>query len=125
MPGKPDSLGNGGAAVFIVMHENTLLKIALCCILVGLPLLYILSDYFSIDGRVIDRVTGSDIGFETVTGKVTKIRNSEKLTTLTVKETKYINILVFDNISVPKNVVLKAKGRLDNMTLIADEVRIG
>jgi len=106
------------------MHENTLLKIALCCILAGLPVLYILTDYFSIDG-VVDRVEGSDFGIESVQGKVTKVRNSEKSTTLTVKETKYVDILVFDNISVPENINLQAKGKLDNNTLIADEVRVG
>lgn len=109
------------------MHETTLLKIALVCIILGLPALYILSDYFSIDAQVLDRVTGSDIGkHESVSGVVTKVRTGQKLTTLTIKETSFVNVLIFDNLSVPKNSHVIVKGKLVNRTeLIADEVRIG
>ena len=112
------------------MHETTLLKIALICILLGLPALYILSDRLSLNERALDRITGADVGkHQSITGTVTDVRSGPKLTTITIEQRSTVEVLVFDRVTVPINAKITAKGQLDvkgNRTeLIADEIRVG
>ncbi|HSU72876.1 MAG TPA: hypothetical protein VLJ21_03440 [Candidatus Binatia bacterium] len=96
------------------MHETTLLKIALGCVLLGLPALYIISEILppqNTDAR------------DTVQGTVLASHASEKVTRLTVLMPQ--QVLIFDNVPIPEGKHVRAKGHLDNGTLIADEVRVG
>jgi len=103
------------------MRETTLMKVALCCILLGLPVLYVVSDLFGIDERLAERATGT-ARQDSITGKVVSVRNSERATTLRVAT--YTDVLIFDKVNISKDATVVAKGRKDNQTLIASEVRI-
>lgn len=96
------------------MHETLLLKIALGCVLLGLPALYIISEIIP-----AQHVDARDV----ITGKVIDARASEKVTVLTVLHPQ--EILIFDNVPIPKGKIVRARGTLENGTLIADEVRVG
>lgn len=96
------------------MHETLLLKIALGCVLLGLPALYIISEIIPpqhVDAR------------DVIDGTVIDARASEKVTVLTVLHPQ--KILIFDNVPISEGKIVRAKGTLENGTLIADEVRVG
>lgn len=102
------------------MRETLLMKLALGCILLGLPSLYIISDLFHID-EVAGKIEGT-ARESTVEGKITDLRISERGTTL--KIVSYSTIFVSDAIEIPVNSTIIAKGRTQNRTLIANEVRV-
>lgn len=104
------------------MHETTLMKIALCCIVLGLPALYILSDTLDLSGRLLDRITGTDKTDDaSITGTVIAIDEGE---TTTIVIQQLTTIIVPDAIHVPANATIRAKGALANGTLRADEIRV-
>jgi hypothetical protein len=105
------------------MHETTLLKIALGCILLGLPSLYIISDV-AFDSHAVDRITGADVGsIETVTGVVVE----KNATALVVQPPS--SIVVFpdarqNGLPIAVNSSVRVNGHRVNGTLIADNVQV-
>lgn len=106
------------------MHETTLMKIALCCTVLGLPALYVLSDTLDLSGRLLDRISGTNreaAASTTLTGTVVAIDEAEQ-TMITLQQ--LTTVIVPDSIHIPLNSTIRVKGRLANDTMIADEVRV-
>ena len=100
------------------MHENTLIKIALCCILLGLPALYIITDALRIDD-VAGRVSGT-FKEESVTGKVSSVMNDDEKTTIIITS----ELIISDNVNIPLNATVTATGRNEQGQFTATEVRV-
>ena len=60
------------------MKEKTLLKIALICSVVGIALLYIISENIKIDESTIDKITKGDIGESVkIKGVLSKVSSAD------------------------------------------------
>jgi len=85
------------------MNEKALLIIALICIILGLPILYIASQFVSSDDpRVLTELTGV---VERVTAK-------EKVTIISIKPINTIPVVSFGKMNAKKGEKITVKGQL-------------
>jgi hypothetical protein len=99
------------------MNERMLLIIALSCIVIGLPILYVASKFVeSDDPRVLTELVGV---VERVTAK-------EKVTIISVKPISSVPVIAFDNFNVKKGEKIIVKGELKSyngkLEFVADEL---
>ena len=99
------------------MNEKMLLIISLICIALGLPLLYIASQFVSSDDpRVLTELTGT---VERVTAK-------EKVTIISVKPTHAIPVVAFEKTNAKKGEKITVKGQLKSyngqLEFVAEEL---
>ena len=97
------------------MQERTLIITAICCIILGIPLLISLS-YFVEPGEL-------QLMEKMVVGKVMNIRKGQ-VTTLYVEETRLIPVISFDQVEIQKGSVVEAEGRMQQGEFIANSIRI-
>ena len=87
------------------MNEKMLLITALICIVLGLPLLYIASQFVSSDDpRVLTELSGV----------VEKVTAKEKVTIISVKPIHSIPVVSFDKLNVKKGEEITVKGQLES-----------
>ena len=97
------------------MEEDTLISIALVCVLVGLPLLYLVSssldpgEYNAIEHKVI--------------GKVTRIIPGD-YTKLYVEETRMVPVIIQGSVSVTPGTVIEATGSPQHDAFFAEEIKV-
>lgn len=99
------------------MNERMLLITALLCIIIGLPLLYIASQFVSSDDpRVLTELVGV----------VERVSAKEKVTIISVKPITNIPVVAFDDLNVKKGEKITVKGRLESyngkLEFVADEL---
>ena len=100
------------------MNEKALLIIALTCVVLGLPILYIASQFVEADDpRVLTELTGV---VERVTAK-------EKVTIISVKPMTSIPVVTFDKSNVKKGEKITVNGELKSyngkLEFVADELK--
>ena len=112
------------------MKENTLLKIALVCSLMGLVILYFISMRIDIkDYRpsILNKNVGDDVKLE---GIVTKISSTEGVSFVEVEHTNTVTIVLFNtkNISLSKGNLIEVFGKVEDYKgkeeIIAQRVRV-
>ncbi len=97
------------------MEEETLIKIALLCVVIGLPLLYLVSfsldagEYAALEHRVIGRAT------RVVPGEYTKIY---------VEETRIVPVIVEGDPEIEVGTVIEAVGSPQRDAFFAEDVRV-
>lgn len=91
------------------MHESTLLRLAMTCIILGLPLLYIVTDAFPTDVRQTS----------TLSGTVASVQHKNG-TTITLTKT----IILPEAIDIKTGSTIKAKGHWDGDIFRADEIKV-
>ena len=115
------------------MKETTLLRIALICSLVGLVILYFVSDNIEINERNIEKITMADKDeMVKVSGIITGVINSEKVTILKIMKPEEIMVVMFksENQTMPfkQGNEVEIIGKVDEyegkMEIIASKVRI-
>ena len=99
------------------MNEKMLLIIALVCIVIGLPLLYIASKFVSSDDpRVLTELTGV----------VERVSAKDKVTIISVKPLTEIPVITFDKLNAKKGEKITVKGQLKSyngkLEFVADEL---
>ena len=80
------------------MKEKTLLKIALSCSIVGLVVLFFISDSISVDQVAIGKIEDEDIGkIVKITGMIIRVSNTEKVMFIEVGEEKVekVDVVLF------------------------------
>lgn len=102
------------------MEESLLIKISLGCILIGLPLLWLLG--FSIENR--DNLIEKDmIKFE---GEIVSVDKKEEVTFLTVVPSTGFKVIIFDAVDFEPGEIVSISGTLDwyegNMEIIGERV---
>jgi len=99
------------------MQEKTLIIIAIICILVGLPGLYLASQFVKADDPRI---------LSTVAGKVASVNEKEKITILNIKMDNTIPVVSFEKIKVSKGDNVLIKGELqtykEKLEFVADKI---
>ena len=84
------------------MQEKTLLKIALIVSLVGLLLLYLISDNIIINEKNIERITlDNKDEFVKVRGLVNKLTDTDKVTIMEIMQPTEITVVLFKGENKP------------------------
>jgi DNA/RNA endonuclease YhcR with UshA esterase domain len=110
------------------MQENTLLKIALLCSIIGLIALFIISKNLTLDSPNLITKDGLDQTIK-VTGTINRITNYEKNTIIEITRTEKLDIVLFENnINLKSGEKITATGQLkqykNTFELLADEIEI-
>ena len=107
------------------MNETVLIKIALICVIVGLPALYILADQITVDATTLDKINGLPQGSTVkITGEVVVVEKYGGISKITVMDT--IEIVVFEDVDVQVGDDIEIYGNLDEYNgkeqIIAEEI---
>ena len=115
------------------MQEKTLLKIALITSLLGLSILYAISDNIEIKEKDIEKITIENKDeFVKLSGIVSNLVNSEKVMILEITQPQEITVVLFKNknnsIDINEGNEVEIFGKVDEyngkMEIIAERVRI-
>jgi len=115
------------------MQEKILLKIALITSLLGLSILYAISDNIEIKEKDIEKITIENKDeFVKLSGIVSNLVNSEKVMILEITQPQEITVVLFKNknnsIDINEGNEVEIFGKVDEyngkMEIIAERVRI-
>ena len=111
------------------MKEKALLRIAIISSLVGVFLLYIISENISLDESAISKIENEDIGDDVkVKGVVKDVFNGEKVSIITITQPSEMKIILYDNVSVNSGDYIEVVGEIDeyngNKEIIGNRVRV-
>ena len=112
------------------MKENTLLKIALICSIVGLVVLYFISSKIEIGDykpSLLNKNVGDDVKLE---GTITKITAKGNVVFIELKQENKVNIVMFtdSNTEIKEGNVIEIIGKVQQYNsqneIIANKIRI-
>lgn len=111
------------------MKEKTLLKISIMGALIGVFVLYVISENIVIDESSISRIEEEQIGNDVkVKGVVKDVFNGEKLSIITISQPSDIKVLLYDNVSVSEGDYIEVIGEIDEYNgereVIGNRVRV-
>ena len=111
------------------MKEKALLRIAIISSLVGVFLLYIISENISLDESAISKIENEDIGDDVkVKGVIKDVFNGEKVSIITITQPSEMKIILYDNVSVNSGDYIEVVGEIDeyngNKEIIGNRVRV-
>ena len=115
------------------MQEKTLLKIALICSLLGLLILYLISDNIEIKEKNIEKITiDNKDEFVKLNGIVNNVIDTEKVTLIKILQPQEITVVLFKNenktMPIQQGNEVEVIGKVDEyegkMEIIADRLRV-
>lgn len=115
------------------MKEKTLLKTALICSLLGLLVLYLLSDNIVIDERSVGKITlDNKDEIVKIKGIVNRVIDTEKVTIISIIQPQEMTVVLFKNenrtIKISEGNEVEIIGKVDEyegkMEIIANRARI-
>ena len=115
------------------MKEKTLLKIALICSLVGIVVLFFVSEKISISQVDLDRIDEMDIGTDVkIIGRIERATDTEKVMFLEIGQEKIekVTVILFkdSDISLKEGDYVEITGEIEDYNgkreIIANKVRI-
>ena len=115
------------------MQEKTLLKIALILSLLGLLILYLISDNIEINEKNIEKITlDNKDEFVKLRGIVNKVIDTERVTIMEIMQPQEITVVLFKNenktMSIQKGNEVEIFGKVDEyegkLEIIADRLRV-
>ncbi|MEA2036193.1 MAG: OB-fold nucleic acid binding domain-containing protein [Nanoarchaeota archaeon] len=115
------------------MKEKTLLKIAIGCALIGVFVLYIISDSVKIDETSIGKIEEEDIGSDVkVKGRVERLYEGEKVSIITIIQPEDMSIIVMKqdnkNLSLEEGDYIEVIGEVDEyngeLEVIGNRIRV-
>jgi len=113
------------------MDDKTLLRIALVCSLLGIFILYLVSDNINVDERSISKINKDNVDeYVKIKGKVSKITDLEKVMFIEVIQPSSMTVVVFkeENISLNEDDYIEVIGKTEDyegeMEVIAHRVRV-
>ncbi len=116
---------------FIVggMEEKTLLKVAIISALIGVFILYIVSESITIDESSIGKIENEDIGNDVkVKGVVKDSFSGEKISIITITQPEEMKIVVYENVSVKEGDYIEVIGEIDEyngeLEVIGNRIRV-
>ena len=115
------------------MKEKTLLKTALICSVLGLLVLYLISDYIAIDEKSVGKITlDNKDEIVKVKGIVDKVIDTEKVAIINIIQPQEMTVVLFKNenrtIKINEGNEVEIIGKVDvyegRMEIIANRARI-
>lgn len=96
------------------MKEKTLLRISIICALVGIFVLYLISDNIVLNESSISNIKNEEIGKDVkIKGVVKDVFNGESLSIITITQPDEMKIIFYDNVSVSKGDYIEVIGEVD------------
>jgi len=111
-----------------IVKEKTLLRIALIASIIGVCVLFFVSDNIEISEKTIDNLDTIDMGeIVKVKGIVTKVRGTNETTFLELTQPESVKLIVFDNITILEGDFVEIIGKIDEYEgekeIIVDRIR--
>lgn len=111
------------------MDEKILIVVAFIGSLAGILILFALSETIEYSEKTIEKINAERIeDMIKLNGEVTKVNNIGNITFISVRQPSYIDVIVFDNISLfpGENVEIIGKSEEYNnkMEIIAHRIRV-
>ena len=114
------------------MKEKTLLKIALICSLVGLLILYLISDSIEIKEKNIEKITLENKDeFVKLRGIVSNVVDTEKVVIMEITQPQEITVVLFkdkETVNIQPGNEIEVIGKVDEyegtLEIIADRLRV-
>jgi len=122
-----------GVRVRTKMQEKTLLKVALIVSLLGLLILFLISDNIKIKEKNIEKITIENKDeFVKLRGIVSKVIDTEKVTIMEITQPQQITVVLFKNenrtMPIQKGNEIEIFGKVDEyegkLEIIADRLRV-
>ncbi|HIH42493.1 TPA: hypothetical protein HA246_02500 [Candidatus Woesearchaeota archaeon] len=111
------------------MKEKTLFKLAMICLVIGLPALYFLSLSIEIKEADISKISLGDVDKQVkLVGKVASVRNFEKASIIEITQPSKIKVIMFvENVTLEDEQEIEVFGKIGEYEgkpeIIADVVR--
>ena len=113
------------------MKEKTLLRVALISAIIGVSVLFIISDNIEIDEKTIDKINKDNIGEKVkIKGIVTKVSDTNKTLFLEISQPESMTLIVFKDdkeINISSGDYIEVIGKIDEykgeMEVIVDKIR--
>ena len=115
------------------MKEKNLLKIALICSVVGILILFIVSQNISVEEKTISRITIEDMDKKVkIKGFVEDVINTEKVVIINVVQPQNMDVVLFkeenETIDVKKDDLIEVVGKVEEykgeLEVIGQRVRV-
>ena len=111
------------------MKEKTLLRISIIGTLIGIFLLYIISENIKIDETSISKIKEEQIGNDVkVEGRVKDVFNGEKISIITITKPEEMKVVVMKNISVKEGDYIEVIGEVEEyngeLEVMGNRVRV-
>jgi hypothetical protein len=111
------------------MKEKTLLKIAVIGSLVGIFLLYLISENIKIDQTSVSNIEQENIGTDILLkAQVSDVYNQEGFSIITVIQPKEVQIIAYDNVSLKIGQEIEVIGEIDEYEgekqIVANRIRV-
>ncbi len=113
------------------MKEKTLLKTALVCSIVGVTVLFFISEFIEVGEREIRDITINDLDKHVkVIGTVSGVINTEKVIIMDIIQPQELKVVVFKDkdISLKKGDYIEVLGKVEEyegeLEIIGDRIRI-
>lgn len=114
------------------MKEKTLLKIALICSLLGLLILYLISDTIEIKEKNIEKITLENKDeFVKLRGIVSNVVDTEKVVIMEITQPQEITVVLFkdkETVNIQQGDEVEVIGKVDEyegkLEIIADRLRV-
>ena len=115
------------------MKEKTLLKVALICSLLGLLVIYLISNNIEIKEKNIEKITlDNKDEFVKLRGIVSRVTDTEKVTIMEITQPQQITVVLFKNenktMPVYEGNEVEIFGKVDEyegkLEIIADRLRV-
>ncbi|MBU0627940.1 MAG: hypothetical protein KKC75_02030 [Nanoarchaeota archaeon] len=111
------------------MKEKTLLKTAIICAILGVFIIYLISENVVLDESSIGKIKEEQIGKDVkLKGVVNSVFNSEKATIITITQPEEIKVMLQGNISLSEGDYVEVIGEVDEyngeLEIIGNRVRI-
>ena len=114
------------------MKEKSLLKIALICSLLGLLILYLISDSIEIKEKNIEKITLENKDeFVKLRGIVSNVVDTEKVVIMEITQPQEITVVLFkdkETVNIQEGNEVEVIGKVDeyegSLEIIADKLRV-
>jgi|TARA_B100001971_G_C18144887_1_gene512499 DNA/RNA endonuclease YhcR with UshA esterase domain len=113
------------------MKEKLLLKLALMCSVIGIFVLFLISENVVIEETTLDKIDGVDFGEDVkIMGVVEKVVNAENVIIIDITQPETVSVVLFkeENITIEEGSTIEVIGELDEyngeLEIIGDRVRV-
>lgn len=111
------------------MKEKTLFKLSLIIIIIGLIILFFVSENIEIDEKAISKINAENLDEHVkLTGKITNIYQTDKVTILELEKPESITVVIFEKMNLNKDDLVEIIGTVEEyegkMEVIGQRVRV-
>jgi DNA/RNA endonuclease YhcR with UshA esterase domain len=109
------------------MKEKTLLRMSVIFSILGILLLFYISNKIEIDSKKINEIEASDVDKSVkINGVVNNVEQRGTVSIISISQLEEMDLVVFDSIELNKGDYLEVEGKIDEyegkMQLVADKI---